>query len=83
MLCSVFGWVLVIHAILSWFVSPFNKVYQFLGRATGPLRAPFLPLTNKLIRKGLPLDLSGLCAMVALNIISGLCDWAASAVLFM
>ena len=67
--------ILVLHAILSWFVSPFNKFQQFLGKITGPLCAPFRPLTDKLLRGGLPLDLSPLAALLMLGLVQRLCLW--------
>ncbi len=74
-------WLLIIDALLSWILSPFNKVRQILQRITTPLRAPFVPLSMKLVRSGLPLDLSGLFAMIALQILIRLIYFIAGLVL--
>ena len=73
MLASVLSTVLVLHAILSWFVSPFNKFQLFLGRITGPLCAPFRPLLDRLIKRRLPIDLAPLAALLALSLAERLC----------
>lgn len=69
---QVLFYALIIQAFLSWVMPPFHPIRKFLMRITDPLCRPFRRLTDKLIEKGLPLDLSPLFACIALQLISRL-----------
>lgn len=70
--CDIFlrvlQYVLVAYCVLSWFASPLNRLFALLSRISQPLVAPFRPLSNYLIRRGLRFETSAIFALVALSI---------------
>ena len=67
-LLSVYTWIIVADALLSWFMSPDHKVKQFIGRLTAPVLQPFRAVTARLQGR-LPIDLAPLLAIVTLGIV--------------
>lgn len=65
----ILEYVLFAYCVMSWFASPHNRVYVFLSRFVQPLVRPFRPLSNYLIRRGLPFDTSAIFAFVALSVV--------------
>lgn len=71
MLCDVYIWLIFISAMLSWFVSPQNRLMQFLRSITEPVLYPFRLLTSKFMgRGGMFLDISPLLAYFALRVVN-------------
>ena len=68
MLANVYTYVILACALLSWFVQPFNRFYQFLRSVCEPVVAPFRRLSARLIPSNVPLDIAPLLAYFALQI---------------
>ncbi|MGI6004864.1 MAG: YggT family protein [Christensenellales bacterium] len=66
---SVVLWVIIINAILSWFLPLNNKLRLLLDRITSPVIGPFRILSQKLIKGRIPLDLSPLFAILAIRLL--------------
>ena len=64
--------VLVIYALMTWFMRPDNPVYIFLARIAGTVVAPFRPIANKLIGLGFRIDVSVFLALAAIQILRSL-----------
>ncbi len=76
LLLRLYSYVMLAQALMSWFVSPFNKLYVFLRRITEPFVGLFRPLSNRLTsRMGMPIDLAFLFAVIALQIIAAFVDF--------
>lgn len=69
MLCNVYIYLIFGAAILSWFVTPFNKILVFLRSVTAPVIVPCQRLLQKVIKVGMPLDISPLVAYLLLRIV--------------
>ena len=63
---------LIVYALMTWFVRPDNAVYRFLYRFLNPILTPFKRLSRYLINRGLRIDLSVWFAVIALRIIQSL-----------
>ncbi len=61
--------VLVAYCLMSWIVSPLNRVYMLLSRMAQPLLAPFRGISNALVRRGFRIDVSALLALLALEFV--------------
>ena len=61
-----------ISCLMSWFVRPTNRFYQFLERFLYPILEPFRKISRKLIRGGFMIDISPILATVAIRIIMSL-----------
>ena len=59
----------MVYSLLSWIVSPFNRLYLLLSRMAQPLIAPFRGISGALIRRGFRIDISVLLALLALQIL--------------
>ncbi len=70
LLCDVYIWLIFITAMLSWFVSPQNRLMQLLRSITEPVLYPFRLLTRKFMSGGMFLDISPLLAYFALRIVN-------------
>ena|GEM_PF-5678978 len=76
MLLQAYSGIMFLQAIMSWFVSPMNRLYIFLRRITEPFVSIFRPLAMRLTsRMGLPIDLAFMFAVIALQIIAGFIQW--------
>ncbi len=73
---EVLKYALIIRAVMSWFVSPFNRFYRILQRLTEPMIAPFRPLSMRIAGGRLPIDLSPLFAFFALYLLQSLVTFA-------
>lgn len=65
---TVLMWIIVVHAVLTWLLSPYHPYVQMLGQAAEPVLKPFrrLPLTIGSI------DFSPLVAVIVLNVIKNI-----------
>lgn len=63
---------LVIYALMTWFVRPDTKLYRVFYRLCEPLLAPFRPISRKLFEIGLRVDISVILAVLALQIIDNI-----------
>jgi YggT family protein len=80
LLLSIFSWVIIANALLSWFLPPDNIFRQFLSFVTEPVVGPFRRLTQRFIRSSaIPIDISPVLAIFAIMIVqqllSALTNW--------
>jgi YggT family protein len=68
-LLQIFSWLIVIEALLSWIVDPFHPIMQFIRRFTEPVLDPFRRLTEHMPMANLPIDISPLLAIIAIQIL--------------
>lgn len=66
---EIASYVLIINALLSWFVPPHNAIRQLLGRFLNPIVSPFRRLNDKIVRGRMPIDLAPMMAYFALMLI--------------
>lgn len=69
------SWLIVIRAVLSWFMRPDNRLYDIIIRITEPLIAPFRPLAYKLTNGRLPIDLAPLFTYLVIMILQRLISY--------
>lgn len=62
-------WLIIIRAVLSWFMRPDQPIYSFIIRITEPMIGPFRPLAYKLTNGRLPIDLAPLFAFLVISIL--------------
>ena len=65
-------YLIIIRAILSWFMRPDQPIYAMIIRITEPMIAPFRPLAYRLTNGRLPRDLAPLFAFFAIHILQQL-----------
>ena len=63
---------LIVYALMTWFVRPDNQLFQFLRRFLDPIVSPFRRLNERLMRRGLMLDLSIVMAVIAIRVLQRL-----------
>ncbi len=64
--------VLVIYALMTWFMRPDNPIYVFFARIADVLISPFRPIASWVIEKlGLRIDISVILALVCIQILQG------------
>ena len=73
---DVLRFALILRALMSWFVSPFNRFYRVLQTVTEPMITPFRPLAMRLTNGRLPIDLAPLFAFFALMLLQYLVNIA-------
>ncbi|MBR0464479.1 MAG: YggT family protein [Clostridia bacterium] len=78
---SVLEVLLIIYALMTWFVRPDSPVYQFLYRFLNPVIAPFRRISRKLIERGLMIDISVILAVLAIRVVQSLL-WRLYALIF-
>lgn len=61
-----------VYCVMSWFVRPTNRLYQFLERFLYPVLEPFRIISRKLIRSGFMIDISPVLATLAIRLIMSL-----------
>lgn len=66
---QIFSWLIVIEALLSWVVDPFHPIMQFIRRFTEPILDPFRRLTERMPMANMPIDISPLLAIIAIQIL--------------
>jgi YggT family protein len=66
---NILSWLIVINALLSWFMDPTHPIRSFLMRFVDPIVAPFRRITDRLNTSGLPIDFSPLLAYFAIMIV--------------
>ena len=64
--------VLVIYALMTWFVRPDNPIYIFFARIADFIVSPFRPISSWLFGRGFRIDLSVVLALFAIRIIRSL-----------
>lgn len=63
---------MLIRAVLSWFIDPYNRFYQLLCQFTEPIILPIRKLYSKFSSSvSLPIDIPYLLTFVLLEIITG------------
>lgn len=67
-IATILMWIIIIHAVLTWLLSPFHPYVQFLAQASEPVLKPFrrLPLTLGTI------DFSPLVAIVVITVVKNI-----------
>jgi len=69
---NVLSLILIIYALMTWFMRPDNPVYIFFARIADFVIAPFRPISGWLISKGLRIDVSVLLALLCIRMIRSL-----------
>ena len=70
---NVVSAILVIYALMTWFVRPDSPIYVFFARIADVLISPFRPIASWVIEKlGLRIDISVLLALLVIEIIQSL-----------
>ncbi len=64
--------VLVVYALMTWFVRPDNPVYRFFAQIADFVISPFRPISNWLINKGFRMDISVILALMSIQILRNL-----------
>lgn len=64
--------VLVVYALMSWFMRPDSQIYQFFAKIADVVVSPFRPVSRWLINQGLRIDLSVFLALAAIQILRSL-----------
>lgn len=64
----LFDLLLIVYCLMSWFVSPVNRFRLLLSRLMDPLLEPFRKLQRQLLGNRLPIDLSPIIALFAINL---------------
>ena len=64
---EILRYALLIYCILSWFVSPWNKVMQFFGKIANPMLGWIRPVIRRIF-PNLPIDLSAIVVFFLLNL---------------
>ena len=62
-------WLIIVRAVLSWFMRSDQPIYAVVIRITEPMIGPFRPLAYKLTNGRLPIDLAPLFAFLAISIL--------------
>ncbi len=69
---DIISYVLIIYALMTWFVRPDSTVYRLFARFCQPLLSPFRGIAGKLMEKGLMIDISVYLALIAIRLIRSL-----------
>ena len=67
---DAYSTIIVVHALCSWFLSPYNRFMRLLSRIIDPAVRPFRLLLDRLFTTGMRLDFSPVLAILALRLIS-------------
>lgn len=60
---------LVVYALMTWFMRPDNKIYQVFARMADFVISPFRPISAWLIRQGFRIDVSVILALICIRIL--------------
>ena len=63
---------LVVYALMTWFMRPDNRIYQFFARIADFVISPFRPVSAWLIKQGLRIDVSVILALICIRILRNL-----------
>ena len=66
---SILRLLVVVYALMTWFVRPDTPIYRFMSRICEPLLAPFRPIARRLIEYGLRIDISPILALIAMEVL--------------
>ena len=69
---NILSVVLIVYALMTWFMRPDNPVYMILARIADVVLTPFRPLSAWLFRKGLRMDMTVWLALIAILILRAL-----------
>ncbi len=70
---DVLSAMLVIYALLTWFMRPDSPIYVFFARIADVVLTPFRPLASWVIEKlGLRIDISVILALLSIQIIQNM-----------
>ena len=69
---NIISVLLIVYALMTWFVRPDNAVYVFIARFADVVLTPFRPISRWLINYGLHMDLSVILALFAIRILRSL-----------
>lgn len=78
---EVLTWLIIIDALLSWFMSPDHPVKNFLDRLVYPFIQPFRNLMRRVMGNS-PIDFSPLLAVVAIQVVGWIINLIFSRFLF-
>ena len=66
---NILSVLLIVYALMTWFVRPDNPIYVFVARIADVIIAPFRPVSNWLFSRGFPMDLSVILALFCIRIL--------------
>jgi len=66
---NILSWLIIINALMSWFIDPTHPLRSFIMRLVEPVVAPFRKITDRLNTSGFPIDFSPLLAYFAIMIL--------------
>lgn len=70
---NVISAILVIYALMTWFVRPDSPIYMFFARIADVIISPFRPIASWVIEKlGLRIDISVILALLVIEIIQSI-----------
>ena len=69
---NILSVILVVYALMTWFMRPDSPVYIFFARIADVAISPFRPIANWLIHIGLRIDLSVFLALAGIQILRNL-----------
>ncbi len=72
MFLNIISIMLVVYALMTWFVRPDAPVYRFMSRFCEPIVAPFRGISRRLIQAGLRIDISVILAVAAIRLLQTL-----------
>jgi len=79
---NVLSVVLVIYALMTWFMRPDSPIYVFFARIADVVITPFRPVSRWLISRGFRMDVSVVLALAAIQILRTLLNELAWSVWF-
>lgn len=82
-LIDILVFALVLRAILSWFIPPYNKFSILLGKLTEPLIKPFRPLAMRISQGRMPIDIAPLFSFLVLQVFRWLLQVASRFLIYM
>lgn len=69
---NILSLVLVVYAVMTWFMRPDNPIYIVFARIADFVISPFRPISNWLINKGLRFDVSVILALACIQFLRNL-----------
>jgi len=71
----IFSWLIVINALLSWFIDPSHPIRELLDQFISPIVNPFRRITDRFLTSGIPIDLAPLFALISIQILTSIIGW--------
>ena len=66
---NILSVLLIVYALMTWFVRPDNPIYVVVARIADVIISPFRPISQRLFSRGFPMDLSVVFALICIRIV--------------